>query len=348
MKKLLVPSLLLLACTGIATAADAHSVIVYTTKSGVEDVAPIWIIAASPLNIEYKTTEQSLNRVRKPRAEIKSIYFYEPPIFKEATELFESRDYKGAREKFALCKAGFKALDDLPGNYGTLAGFYELESCRKMFDLEALKQRLDNYQFGSLVRENHRNQLEIYGLWDAVRTKSWPRLDSLATKLLAEKKWIGEHLAQIKYCHGLALEGVDRPTDALNAFNGAFTADYTASEELTKKAASSCLRIIKSHPEVKLAITLWGTEDEDPNSTGYVLLQEGLSLCKLWNKALGGGQALDPEFAFFLKYEETNKSKARPGKKKDPLEKEDGTKTPADKKASAEKKPASDLKKKDK
>lgn len=326
MKNLFACTLLLVASAAAATAADAHSVIVYLIKANNEpDTMPVWITAASSQNIEFKTTPQGLNVTRMPRSEIKSIYFYEPPIFKEAMELYESRDYKTAREKFAECKSAFAKIENLPGNYGTLAGFYELESCRKMGDLEALKQLRDGYQFGSLVRENHRNQLDVYDVWDAVRTKGWSRLDSLAVKLLAEKKWIGEHLAQIKYCHGLALEGLNRDTDALIAFNGAFTADYTASESITKKAALSCLRILKQNEEVKLAIQLWGTEDEDPNSNGYFLLQEGLALCDLWKKTLGGGQPLPAEYTFFEKYREKNKPTAKPKKADDP-KKEDAAK----------------------
>ena len=351
MKKLFLATLILAVTLTRLTAADAHALLVYTDKvSGQDDIMPVWITAASALNIEYKTTPQGLNRTRMSRASINSIYFFEPPIFKEATELYESRDYQGAREKYALCRAAFKAVDDLPGNYGTLAGYYELESCRKLFDLEALKDLLDAYQFGSLVREHHRNQLEVYQVWDAVRTKSWPRLDSLATKMLAEKKWISEHLAQLKYCHGLALEGLGRPTDALIAFNGAFTADSTASEATTKQAALACLRIIKDHDEVKLAIALWGTEDEDVNSSGYYLLQEGVALCDLWKKALGGGQALPAEHAVFLKYRETNKPKPKPKKKADDkkdapkAKKDDDAKKPSDKepadKEPADKKPA--------
>lgn len=322
MKKILAYSTLLAALAAPAVAADAHAVLVYE-----DDAEQVWLTAASTLNIEYKTTPQGLNRTRKPRAEVKTIYFYEPPIFKEAVQLFESRDYAGAKEKFALCKEAFKTVNDLPGNYSTLAGFYELECARKLSDLEGLKELRDAYQFGALARENHRNQLEVYDVWDAVRTKSWPRLDSLAMKLLEEKKWTNEHLAQIKYCHGLALEGLGRPTDALNAFNGAFTADYTASEDLSKKAVLGCLRILKDHEEVKLAISLWKTEDEDKNSTGFLLLQEAVSLCELWNKALGGGEVLPAEYAMFLNYKDAGgglgaKPKASEPAEDEPAEKE--------------------------
>ncbi len=322
MKKLILGTIFLFVCVVRLTAADALSLIGYTEPvSKQDDIMKVWITAASSTQIEYKTTPQSLNRNRIKRSEVKSVYFFEPPIFKEAMELYESRDYRGAREKFAACKEAFDKLDNLKGNYGTLAGFYELETCRKMFDLESLKKLLAVYQFGSLAREHQRNQLEVYAVWDAVRTKSWSRLDALAVEVLEKKKWVGEHVAQIKYCHGLALEGLGRDTDALIAFNGAFTADYTASEELTQAAAVACLRIIKANEEVKLAIQLWGTEDEDPNSPGYFLLQEGLAMCDLWKKALGGGKALPSDYTFFLRYREDNKPKPKPKPKADTEEK---------------------------
>ncbi len=339
MNKLIFGTIFLFASLSRLTAVDALALLVYTEPvNKQDDVMKVWITAASSTQIEYKTTPQSLNRNRIKRSEVKSVYFFEPVVFKEAMELYESRDYRGARDKFAACKEAFDKLDNLKGNYGTLAGFYELETCRKIFDLEALKKLLDVYQFGSLVREHQRNQLEVYAVWDAVRTKSWSRLDALAVEVLEKKQWIGEHLAQLKYCHGLALEGLGRDTDALIAFNGAVTADYTASEELTQSAALACLRIIKANEEVKLAIQLWGTEDEDPNSPGYFLLQEGLAMCDLWKKSLGGGKPLPAEHAFFLRYREDNKPKVKakpkpepkadaeekPGEEKEPKEEGEG------------------------
>ena len=187
MKKLILGIFFLILSLVRISAADALALIVYEEPvNGQDDMMKVWITAASGSNIEYKTTPQSLNRnrIRRDKAEglpfVKSVYFFEPPVFKEAVQLFESRDYRGAREKFAECKEAYDKLDNLKGNYGTLAGFYELETCRKMFDLESLKKLLDGYQFGSLVRGHQRDQLEVYAVWDAVRTKSWARLDSLA------------------------------------------------------------------------------------------------------------------------------------------------------------------------
>ena len=204
MNKLVFSLTLLIASAAKVAAADAMAVISYIEPiSKQEDVLKVWITAASTTQVEYKTTPQSLNRTRLKRSAIKSIYFFEPPVFKEAMDLYESRDYRGARDKFSECKTAYDKLDNIKGNYSTLAGFYEMETCRKIFDLEALNKLLDVYQADTLQREHQRNQLEVYAVWDAVRTKSWARLDALATEIVVKKQWIGEHLAQIKYCHGL-------------------------------------------------------------------------------------------------------------------------------------------------
>ena len=270
------------------------------------DIKQVWILAASATNIEYKDTINSIDRERMARALIDSIYFYEPKAFKEAMELYKGRDYTGAKEGFAKVREEFKKIDDLPGNFSTLAGFYEIECARKLMDLEGMAALLEMYRPAALVRETNKNQLEIYSAWDAVRTKSWPRLISMTDEMLAQKKWTGTQRAQIYYCRGLAHEGLEEPIKALNAFNGTFTADYTASEVLTKAAALACLRIIKNHEETKLAMKLFGTEDEDPNSTGYFLLQEAVALCDLWKVALGGGQPLPAEYQELLKFKKNN------------------------------------------
>ena len=230
------------------------------------------------------------------------LYFFEPDLFKEGKAFYENRDYESARGKFAACREAFKRTDDLAGNYSTLAGFYELECCRRLEDLEGLAQLLNDYVPAQLSREIHKNQVDLYSIWDAVRTKSWPRLVGLTGQLLEEKKWTSSQLAQIFYCRGLALDGIGRKTDALIAFNGAFTADFTASEELTRKAVLDCLRIYREDEEVKLAIELHGTADEDKNSNGYFLLQEAVALVDLWDKALGGGEELPADYRTFLKY----------------------------------------------
>lgn len=284
-------------------AVDAKAIIVME-----DDAQAVWITGASATQIEYKETEVAIDRIRMARSKLVSVLFYEPEQFKEAQRLFENRDYAAAKEKFKVCAEAFKALEELPGNYSTLAGFYQLECCRIQEELEELAQLLEEYRSQpSLVREAQKRQFEVYIAWDAVRTKSWPRLVALTTEMLAQDTWTGSQLAQIYYCRGLAYQGLDKPTKALNAFNGAFTADFTASTEITRKATLNCLRIISGHEEVKIAMGHFGTEDEDPNTNGYALLQEGVALCDLWKKALGFGQPLPDEFVGLLKYKAKTK-----------------------------------------
>jgi len=303
--KTLISLAILTAFGGSLWAADAKAIIADAKAIIVmeDDAQQVWITAASATNLEYKEREIAIDRLRVARSSLLSILFYEPDLYKEAMVLFENRDYAGAKVKFKECAEAFKKLEEIPGNYGTLAGFYVLECCRIQEELEELAQLLEVYRGqASLVRESQKNQFEVYIAWDAVRTKSWARLEGLTAEMLAQKRWTGTQLAQIYYCRGMACEGIGNATEALNAFNGAFTADFTASSELTKKAAIACLRVIKGHEEVQLAIKLFGTEDEDPNSTGSTLLQEGVALCELWTKALGDGQALPAEYKELLKF----------------------------------------------
>lgn len=263
----------------------------------------VWITGASATQIVYKKPEAAIDRTRVARSTLLSVFFYEPEEFKEAKRLFENRDYAGAKEKFKACAEDFKSLEEIPGNYSSLAGYYQLECCRIEEELEELAQLLEEYRSQpSLVREAQKRQFEVYIAWDAVRTKSWPRLVALTRDMLAQDVWTGTQLSQIYYCRGLAFQGLDQAVEALNAFNGAFTADFTASTKITQKATLNCLRIISGHEEVKIAMGHFGTEDEDPKTDGYGLLQEGIVLCELWKKALGAGQPLPSEFTGLLKY----------------------------------------------
>jgi hypothetical protein len=108
--------------------------------------------------------------------------------------------------------------------------------------------------------------------------------------------------AQIAYCEGLALEGLDENMEALMAFNRTFVADAAASEVLSREAALGCFRIYNSLPEVERARELHGTPDENPNSAGAFLLGEAAALVDLWDTALGRGAKLPEEFRTFAKF----------------------------------------------
>jgi hypothetical protein len=162
-----------------------------------------------------------------------------------------------------------------------------------------------------LLRPSHKQQVEIYTFWDAVRTKGWQRVDAMA------KERVGVHLpanlrAQIAYCHGLALEGLKKPNEALNAYNSAITADSAASEEIARQAALNCLRIFKADPEVQKAIRLWGTADEVKTSASRVRLLEASAMAHVYQKYLSLGSPLPPEYRDLLKYKEEEDKAANP------------------------------------
>jgi hypothetical protein len=100
----------------------------------------------------------------------------------------------------------------------------------------------------------------------------------------------------------MALEGMGKPLDALNAYQVAITADVGASEVITRKSAIRVMEIIKADPEVQHAITVWGTEDEKKNSKGYNLLREAGAMAVLFGMALGGGEPLPGSLKSLIQY----------------------------------------------
>lgn len=255
----------------------------------------------------YKINARALNIVRVGRPKLEAIYFYLPKIFSEAMSLYRGRNYAEAKTKFAACEIAFKAIDTAPNNYGSLAGYYKMECSRRMGDLDALSSELQKFRNKGLTRETHLQQIEVNIFWEAVRLKDWERLDRLS-KAWRKRKVSGSQRAQIAYCHGLALENLakkdpKRLTEALNAYNRALSADFTASIEIVTDAASNALRIYASDAEIKLAIRLWKTEDENPNSGGHQRLLEANTLVKLYKQAgFDKVTPLKPAYAKFLKY----------------------------------------------
>lgn len=276
---------------------QAEAVLVYE-KGKFEKV---WIVAASVASFAYRETEQAIDLIQKRRSEVVSIYFLELPAYKSAMDLYQGRRYAEARDRFAQIKTNLKGLQELPNNPSTLAGFYELECLRRLNDLEGLAKALEGFRKEGLTREHHLRQIDLYILWDAVRTKGWPRLDAICKEQRAEKL-PGYQRAQIGYCHGLALEALGRSSEALNAYATAITADFGATEEITREAALNSLRILKNDPEVQLAIKLWGTPDENPNAQGRFRLQEAGALAAMYELTLSAGKPLPSEYKELIKY----------------------------------------------
>lgn len=295
---------LLIAMTPILSAVDAPARLMRKDKSH-DDVL---MLSYRKGTATYKMKKNDLNIANVPVSDLDSIYFYEPPIFAEAMALYQGRNYAEAKKKFIACEKAFKKVDTAPNNYGTLAGFYVLECSRRQFDLSALSSEQEKFRKEGLTRETQLQQLEVNAFWEAVRSKSWERLDRLAQGW-QKRKVTGSQRAQIAYCHGMALEQLakknpKRMTEALNAYNRALSADFTASHEIVVAAASSALRIYNSNPKVQHAMKLWGTEDESKGSSGYQFLLEANTLTKLYLQAgWDVDKPLTPEYKAFLNYE---------------------------------------------
>lgn len=312
------------ACFGTAVAEEAWTRLMYNDGSH-DDVI---MLDYKRGTIWYKLKPNDLNVTKVGPSKIQSFYFYVPKSYKEAYGLYNARNYAEAKKKFAAIERQWKKIDTAPNNFASLAGFYKLECSRRMMDLDALTNEQAAFRKEGLTRENQIQQLEVNKFWEAVRLKDWSRLDRLA-KDWTKKKVTGSQRAQIAYCHGLALENLAKEnprllTSALNAYNMAMTADFSASTELVVAAASNSLRIYANDPEIKLAMKLWGTDDEDANGGGHQRLLEANKLVKLYKLAgLDKVTPLKAEFRAFEKYEDKSEDITPPAAQPKKEEKKD-------------------------
>jgi len=283
----------------IPVANQAHALMTFEDATFEE----IWVDKATPTQFRYREQENAIDRKVKNLSEVVSLYFYEPQAYKAARDLYQARRYAEAGELFGRIAAALKEIREVPNNHATLSAFYQLECLRRTGDLEGLKTALEGFRTAGLTRQHQLTQIELYTLWEAVRTKGWSRLDAMCVER-KKQSLPGYQRAQVAYCHGLALEGLERPVEALNAYASAIIADYGASHELVEKAAINSLRLYRKDSEVQLAIKLWGTEDEDKNSSGRFRLEEAAALADTYESVLGGGKALPAEYKELLKYKE--------------------------------------------
>ncbi len=261
----------------------------------------IWIVAATSSSIRYRETENSSVTKDLTLREGSTVFLFEPAGFSAALDLFQGRKYKQALTAFTTIKDRYKPISSLPGNHSTLAAFYEMECLRKLGDLEGLATAAQAFSKDTLVRENQLLQVDLYPMWEALRTEAWPRLEILA-KNRQDEMFPGNHRAQIAYCHGRALEGQDRPLEALDAYNVALIADTGASEEIAREAALRILAIHKENPDVQTAIKNWGTPNERKASAGFLRLTEAAAVAHLFELSLGSGTPLPEDYKVFLKF----------------------------------------------
>lgn len=305
MKSIIAPAFaaLLLAATS-ATAQEGRfqqEALIIKNPSEFEQV---WIADANKTHFIYYATERGVDTVRKLISGVGSVWLMEPAAYTEAMELYQGRSYEEASKKFAEVRETYKKLQTLPNNHSSLAAYYEMECLRKLNkldDLKAVQEKFLPVDRESLTRPHQLQQMELYTLWDAVRTKDWARLEILSNEKL-EEKMPGGLRAQVGYMLGLALEGQDKGIPAINAYNIGMTADTGASEVITAQSALNALRLYQKDESVQQAIRLHGTPDEDDQSSGALRLEEAASLAALFELTLGGGQALPADFKTLLKY----------------------------------------------
>lgn len=259
----------------------------------------------------YRTNLKSLNIIQVKKPKLESIYFYEPDIFSEAMRLYRAKNYVDARAKFAECEVTYKAVDSLPDNYATLAGFYKMECSRRLYDLDALSSELEKFRKDGLTRNFQFQQLEVYALWEAVRLKDWARLDRLAQSWL-DRKFPSELRVQIEYCHALALEQLvkedaTRFEELIDAYSRVLSADASASIDLVLKAANSLLRIYAEDDEVVFVMKNWDPSEERAALAGDQKLIDAIKLVRYYQQV--GFDAIEPladNYEKFLDYDLSN------------------------------------------
>lgn len=271
----------------------------------------VWLAAATKSQLTYRETAVATETKNARLLDYKAVFLYEPREYSEAMDLYQARKYQEAKERFIAIKERYKPVYAVENSHAALAAFYELESLRKLGDLEGLASALQQFDKSPLTRDTQLRQIELYVLWDAVRTKDWATLDEL-TRERAKTRLPGDQRAQVAYLHGLALEGLERPEEALFAYQTAMTADTGASEVIARQSALRVLAILNGDPDVQRAIKDWDSAQQNRNSAGYTKLIEASAVARMFEQALGAGASLPAEFQELLKYKPKEEATAAP------------------------------------
>lgn len=300
MNKILL-TLLIPALSVSAFAQDAYQGQAVLSKGDGETFVA-WILAATDTSIRYKVREVAVNFEDARINDFTTIYLMEPQQYSEAMDLYEGGKYQEAKEKFAAYKEYAKPSATLEDNFHTLSAFYEMECMRKLGEYEELATALQSFVKEPLTRDHQLRQLDLYVMWDALRTESWDRLLIIASGR-DDEDLPDYQRVQVAYCKGLALQKTGKPREALIEYGIAMTADAGASQNLVQSAVFNSLQIYNEDEEVQLAIANWGTEDENKASVGYSRLLEAGALARVYNKFLNRGKPLPEEYTKFVKYE---------------------------------------------
>lgn len=252
----------------------------------------VWIRSADANVIRYSDSSGATVTREIALPAVQALRIFTPPALNEAMVLYQGRQYATAKEKFAAVKEDYLAVASLQDNPSSAAGFMELECLRRTGDLEGLAKTLASFDRRGLSREHELRQLDIYTMWDAVRAKDWPRVESLATERLKERL-PGYQQAQADYCLGLAYEGQGKAFPAIDAYQLAITADSGASEEIAREATVKALKIYRKDAGVNAAMKAGGP--------GRGRLLEAAGLAAMYELS-PGAVPLPAEVKEFLKF----------------------------------------------
>jgi hypothetical protein len=255
----------------------------------------VWIVSATKTNVRYRETEVSTKIEDSRINRFDTVFIQEPPDYAKALDLYQARKYAEAKEIFTKIKETYRPVATIENNPSTLAAFHEMECLRKLGDLEGLAAALREFDKSSLTREYQLRQIELYLMWEAVRGGNWEQVLKFVEER-AKSRLPDDQRAQLAYCHALALEATDRQQEAVSTYHLAMVADAAASEEISRQSALKVLAILTAKPEVKRAIQIWGTPEENKASPGYNQLLEASALARLYLKSLGGGEPLPEPF----------------------------------------------------
>lgn len=266
------------------------------------------VVAANANQIEYRNPINAEGTTVSAIRDFDAIIFMEPAEYTAAMDLFESGKYEDAKVQFAKYKDQTKVVANLPGNYHVLSAYHELECLRNMGDLKGLAEALATFPKAQLTREHQLRQLELYVLWDAVRTEGWERVLVVATE--REKQKMPDYqFVQVLYCKGLALQKLNRPDEAAIAYDMVMTADAASSETLVSKAALNTLDIYLKNAAVQEAITNWGTDLEKKGSVGYNKLLEAGTLARMYQQYFTHIKEMPIEYKKFMDFKAKEEEK---------------------------------------
>lgn len=268
-----------------------------STKDGGNLLA--WITRSNEKKIQFKKSEVATVTETADIDDFATIYLMHQDDFAEAVDAFEGGDYKAARDMFAKLKKRYEPIATLKDNFHTLSAFYEMECMRELGDYKALSEALQSFKKEPLTREHQLRQLELYVMWDAVGSKQWDRVLTIADERDLEDLPDYQR-AQVAFCKGLALQKTGKPDEALIQYGHATTADAGASEILVQKAVLNSLEIYMEDEQVKAAIGVLKANPENKSHPGYTGLKRAASLAKLYEEVLDPAEPLPETYKAIL------------------------------------------------